>query len=548
MNPAMPAEDRRSARLAFWGLIILLVGVYYFLTNGHFFSTDEIHVFQATESLVKRGNLSIEPMNDAVQGRDGRFYSQKGIGPTLVAIPLELAALAADRYLPESWKRPLAGATIGDHGQWGGNVRIFVVNLFNIPVTALLCAVSFLYLRSLGYAFRVSLFAAFVLGLTTILVPYTHTFFHHTLMALCLVGAAYALRRRRLGGGTRWLALAGAALGLAVLTRVETLLLAPVFLLYAASAGDLRDVVPAARARWREAWWVAVPLLACTLLCLAVNEMKFGSFFRFGVGAALDQELGPNRAGAFSGPLLVGLYGHLFSVGRSVFLYSPVLILAMAGLRRFYRKHAADMLLLASCSVILLLVYSKYLFWHGAWGWGNRFLLPAVPLLLVPFAEVVESAFVPRAWGARTAIVLFCATGLAVQALGVCPYISNVYWHFITQKYNPPEAYLFVPEISPIAIHFDRIVQQHDIDLWLRYLAREWGVGAMLIAACPGAAALFLGAALLRKAARPRGARDAIGQASEPAAPADATEAAQAAQTDEAARPIAETHADGAGG
>jgi len=62
----------------------------------------------------------------------------------------------------------------------------------------------------------------------------------------------------------------------------------------------------------------ALPVLLFLALALGYNFMRFGSLFQTGYGGMA----------VFSTPLLVGLYGLLFSAGKSLFLYAPIVALA----------------------------------------------------------------------------------------------------------------------------------------------------------------------------------------------------------------------------
>jgi len=63
----------------------------------------------------------------------------------------------------------------------------------------------------------------------------------------------------------------------------------------------------------------------------------------------------------FTTPLIVGLGGILFSAGKSIFLFSPPLILGFLGWKRFRERLAtrADALLFLAVFVAELLVYAK---------------------------------------------------------------------------------------------------------------------------------------------------------------------------------------------
>ena len=131
------------------------------------------------------------------------------------------------------------------------------------------------------------------------------------------------------------------------------------------------------------AWHRARPLSRAWLAALAVGGVGLAVV----AGLAFMALRGYDALGlvrqVFQAPLtrdsLTVYYGLLFSPGKSVFLYSPVLLLAVAGWPAFYRRHAP----LASALValwLLLLVSLRASVWTGGLTWGPRFLLPLLPV------------------------------------------------------------------------------------------------------------------------------------------------------------------------
>jgi hypothetical protein len=99
-------------------------------------------------------------------------------------------------------------------------------------------------------------------------------------------------------------------------------------------------------------------------------------------------------------PLWTGLRGLLFSPGKSLFLYSPWLLLAVPGSAMFLRRHGRDGLLFSVLPALIVLLYSMKLGWHGG-SWGPRYLLPIVPFLAVAAAPAIEWCLARRAAGGR---------------------------------------------------------------------------------------------------------------------------------------------------
>jgi len=73
-------------KLSLW-VFLLLLATYVTITRGHFFSTDEIAVFQQTRSLWEHGDLDTAPLPNTFQASRGRYYAVYGPGQSVLALP-----------------------------------------------------------------------------------------------------------------------------------------------------------------------------------------------------------------------------------------------------------------------------------------------------------------------------------------------------------------------------------------------------------------------------------------------------------------------------
>ena len=179
--------------------------------------------------------------------------------------------------------------------------------------------------------------------------------------------------------------------------------------------------------RYRRQWkvlgnfalWAGVTFLPFLVAVLFYNAVCWGSPMKTGYTPYFDQYWGEN--------LLVGLWGPFLSPGKSVFLYSPLLILGLAAIPVLLRSHRAVCLVLLATAAPVVLVYSRYKL-NGDYAWGPRFVVFLVPVLSLSFATLIDVWLrADRKWMMRTVFATFMTAGVAVQALGVA-----FYWdHFI---------------------------------------------------------------------------------------------------------------------
>jgi hypothetical protein len=133
------------------------------------------------------------------------------------------------------------------------------------------------------------------------------------------------------------------------------------------------------------------------------------------------------------------------SPGKSVFLYSPPLVAGLVGLPRAVRRWPR--FLPAALWVLLppLLINARLIFWSGDYAWGPRYLVFAVPVMLLPACLVVEDCLA-AAWGWRR--ILAASSLGALLLVGVfAQYLGNaLYWdHFIRVQREAAHVWLGRP-------------------------------------------------------------------------------------------------------
>jgi hypothetical protein len=138
------------------------------------------------------------------------------------------------------------------------------------------------------------------------------------------------------------------------------------------------------------------------------NWVRFGSPLDTGYNGLPDTQ--------FSTPLLVGLAGQVLSPGKSMFLFSPALILAAIGARRMLQTHRSLAVALAGIVVLNVAFYARYDDWSGDWAWGPRYVVPVLPLAMVLALPAVEAA---RTTASRAAVAAVIGVGALVQLLDV---------------------------------------------------------------------------------------------------------------------------------
>ena len=459
-------------------LFLAFLLLYLALTRGHFWTTDEIGVYQQARSLWERGDLATAQVLNTVQGRGGKFYAPYAVGQSFLSLPLYgMGKAVRTLFERRGWKNGiamLAGEEIAWNPsvRWGGEVEIFFVNLFNAFTVAALAAVFFAFSLRLGASPPWALAATLLLGLTSHIAGFSTGYFQHAAESLFLLWTFYFLfcDATRPAAKTRWLA--GAAAAAMILVRLQTGVALPALSLYLLYRVWMRAPGQTAREKvWPaivECSAFAMPVAAAILFSAEINFLKFGRFDLAGSGLRLYA-----NEGNFGTPFLAGLYGMLFSAGSSIFAFTPVLAAAPAWFPEFAQRFRAETACIFGCAAGYVLLYYGNI-GHGQWCFGPRYLVALVPLLMLPLARWLPTLRV----GGRVAVAALALCGVLVEVLHVAVNVSAVHYAEGYENYVPKFSYLFIPQASPIAAHWRALLAWDGrVDFWLVNIARHFGVG-----------------------------------------------------------------------
>jgi len=373
-------------------LLCLVAGLLAFVVqSGELGTSDTMHRLQTTHWLwtSQPQVFPSEYPEFGLHGRGGRLYSWYGIGQSLLMLPADLVGTWISHWHVFS--------SYGDDPA----VRSIVVSYdTSILVNILTALVAFRWLRQFRFSVRDSVLGVLALMFCTTHLHYTQNLMENNyIMLLTLAGFSFQYEWLRTGS-RRSLWLGSAALGLNLLTRLTTALD------ILAAGGFLLLVLWFEQVRGRDLWqrFVAYCKVAAPVYAFFVVADRLYQFYRFGsftnnylaVFGREQRLLDPTLPASFpwNMPFHEGFLGALFKPEKSIFLFDPLLVLAILLLLVLWKRLPPEVRAYSIASLLLVLAYitfyARYYAWAGDFSWGDRYVstsvelaaMLAVPLLL----------------------------------------------------------------------------------------------------------------------------------------------------------------------
>jgi hypothetical protein len=397
-------------------LLCLTAGLLAFVVqSGELGTSDTTHRLQTTHWLwtSEPQVFPNEYPEFGLHGRGGRLYSWYGIGQSLLMLPADLLGTWI-----EHWHM------FSDYGDDPAVRSIVVSYVTGIAVNILTALIAFRLLCQLRFSLKESIAGVLALLFCTTHLHYTQNMMENNyIMLLTLTGFSFQYEWLRTDN-RRALFAGSCALGLNLLTRLTTgldLMAAGIFVLLvlwlegSRGRGLLLRLLAYCK--------VAAPLYMFSLLVdRAYQFYRFGSFTNtyVTVFAREQHQIDPTLPANFpwSTPFHAGFFGPLFQPEKSIFLFDPLLVLAIFLLAWLWKRLTPEVRAYGATSVLLLLAYicfyARYTYWSGDFAWGDRYVstaaelvaLVAVPLLMRYRASLNGERLGKTIWLAGCALIV----------------------------------------------------------------------------------------------------------------------------------------------
>ena len=412
-----------------WRGSLLLFGSIFFL---YLFSTsrerpwgDATPIWEVADSISRSHNFHAKTRWPPTlpNGKDGHVYGLAPLLQTLIHVPgatlQRKIAAAYPPYWQITWR--------------------FTSHLAPTILGTLGCVLFFGLCRRLGMRPMPAAATTLALAFASSVWVYSRYPYSETLQLVCFTGFFSKLLDVRERPTWRQAALLGLWAGLLVNAK-------PVFLASGLGAGIF--LAWELRRNWRALLLVGLVSIASAIplgsIYLYYNYARWGSIFFSGYGLAFTSS-GISTGGGIRETPLVGLWGMFLSPGKSMFLYSPPLLVALFAFPRFARRFPHIVLARVLTLGPSLNIHEQMISLAGDYSWGPRYALFAIGILLLPAGFLVEEWLAKlhavRRWLGMAVLAAVFVSGALVTYLG-----NSIYWdHFIRIEAEAAQAWLGLP-------------------------------------------------------------------------------------------------------
>ena len=236
-------------------------------------------------------------------------------------------------------------------------------------------------------------------------------------------------------------------------------------------------------------------LLLCFLLTLGallisagiLNYVRFGSISEFGYGPQYGS-LSLNKG-------WIGLIGLFLSPGKGLLFYFPPIVLLPLAILFSYSQNKG----LSFITVYVLGIAWLYFgtidinggsrFWSGAIAWGPRYLIPALPLIIIMLGGLIKYPRKPNAKRLIIVSLIFtCVAGFIVNLGGILVWTEyGIIYGFEHEKLGAgaEEITTWDPKYSPIVLHMKMISENYVAGIPVQdYKNTGWGYATYGLAPC----------------------------------------------------------------
>lgn len=417
--------------------LFVLVSCVYLLTAGGHYGGDGFWNYLTARSLVQNGDLiitnqtfsspEIQRQYQAVVS-SGRTYSKYGLGLPLAEIPFFTVGHMASKWMS---KLPADYLTM------------FTTSLTNVFICALWCLGFFrLALRFNDHPKTIGWLTLFF-ALGSMVYPYAGYGFAEPLVGIALLGTTGGCFYFSKHESPWALVVASVCLGLAILTKLYTIITLPIFLYY------IWPTYKTQTDKHLSAIAILAPLFVFFVIICFHNHVRYGNIFLTGYHLDTLSQKGGYFA-FYPAQIFTALYGLLLSTGRGLLFFLPLICIFPIAYRHFKKVYPQEAKLFLGLILMHLFFFTCMIDWHAGSSWGPRYLVPIVPYLILPIGTLIESSYKKYALSFGIAGILTQLPGALINPHLFVRFVQDKKIGDLIFYAGHPGDLLFSPYLSPI--------------------------------------------------------------------------------------------------
>ena len=386
-----------SVFVFFWALFAL--------SNSGVDSSEGLFHYKVAVQIVKYGQLGFDTPQDGVfqLAPNGRTYAGHEIGNTLFLLPTAFINVVFENIFSRFTNQENIE-----------KAQQFILSFQAGVYSSITATIFFAILRTGFLQATIPCFiATLFLALTTYFWTFSRNLFDGVLCGTLLTISLFLILRYRQTNNLRYFVGCFLCLGFGFITRISMILAILVTFAYLASLYRSSIAI-----RIREISLAIFTLVPFFIWQSWYNYLRTGIFYKSPVQTAVYAE-----NNALDGNIFLGIGGLLFSPGKSLFIYAPLLILSIVLFKNFYKQHKKEAIYIAALTILWFLLHARLRSWYGAAGWGSRHFITILPILFLPFAVNIE--YVWRKTALKLSCIVLASFGFILALSSI---ISN--WHF----------------------------------------------------------------------------------------------------------------------
>ena len=407
-------------------VFLFFFSIYVLTGQGSIQSADGKIMFFLTKAMVENQSISF---NEAVTSQDtlGPQFSKYGLGMSVLAIPFYIAGKVLSSLL----------------GIEASLATQFSVSMINALLTAFSCLVIFQFATNrFKFSPRTALLVTSGFGLSSIAWYYSEDFMSEPATTLFMLSAVYFVTGKDQDTRKRDLLWAGTFLAFAISCRLAVLVAVPGFIIYQCmvwAESEEKNTNELVMDLIRP----AIPVVAVLVLIMFYNYIRFED----------PLETGYEK---FSGRFIVGLFGLLFSPGKSLFLFNPLTLFGCLSFALCFKEQRKTALLFGWLIVSHLLLFSFWGSWQGGMSWGPRLMLVVIPYLILPAGFLLRE----HKQVVKIPFLIVLLMGILIQLPSVTVNIARYYYE-MSRDYGRlgHDQILFSPKHSQLIGQFGQVVK-----------------------------------------------------------------------------------------